>query len=136
MAKKKNPFEKNLSELETILSLIQNHTGPINVTPELMDELEEVKTEMSLFQEVWEKFLKDNEVDVSKPIEPETPEDKRFLDRLNKIEKDANEYQDQVQQALREMKEKGVVPKEQDAKKSAKQRKKKFRGAGDGWVPL
>lgn len=132
----KNPFDKYLDQLEDIFSTIQEHKGPLNITPELLKELDALEKNMNLYQEAFERVMKKEGIDIHAPVERSlTEQEKQFQERSKKLEDDAVLYQKRVELTLKNIKEKNKAGKA--PRKTAKARKKKFKSLeGDGWIPM
>lgn len=124
----KNPFEDHLKQLEMIFSQIQEHEGPLNITPEVLVRMELLEQNLTSFHQAYDQVVRKEGLEFHEnEHNPLSEQDKEFQERVKELEGKTKLYQKRIDLTLKNIK----------AKKKAEIRKKKSKSKdGDKWIPM
>jgi hypothetical protein len=141
--KTEHTLQDLLEQINETLQVIQNHKGPIKMTPDLIADVEKLEVAVTHFKEDSQELFEIFDIDI-KELQQEILEsdtarssDKQLIKRAKDIETEARV----MKLALAQSKEKKrKTPKEQQAsdKRQMKERRKLFKtiGGDQKWIPL
>lgn len=132
-----------LEQIDATLQVIQNHKGPINMTPDLVANLEKLETAVAHFKEDNQELFDLFNIDI-KELQKEILEsntartsDKQLIQRAKDIETEARVMKLALAKGKEERRKN---PKDTKAseKRLIKERKKLFKtiGGDQKWIPL
>lgn len=132
-----NPLENILDQLAAILKRTEEEMqNPSDkpIPPDLMKQVAELERQVQLFEKMHYFLLNASNADQNKikqivknPQPGALIKDRLVLDRLKQIKEEIDKFKDVFENAAREARKEGT-----DKKKKIMQRKKKFRGIGEG----
>lgn len=118
---KKNTLSTVVDQLGDLLSQIQDNQNFIVTDKPIFETLAALEQQIKIFRE----FTRDL------PKGEPSPEDKKPLEKLERVTSDAKRYQKALDKGLEKAKKEGKIKEsEKDKKRTAKKRKKKFDSLG------
>jgi signal transduction protein with GAF and PtsI domain len=141
MENKPEPTLENLLEqINKTLEIIQNHQDPINLSPELLKDIDKLETAVAQFKEDSQELFQLLDIDIEDWKEElleshqVRSSDKQLIKRAEDIEKEARV----MKLALARNRERGNKKTQRDADKQIKERRKLFKpmGGDKKWIPL
>lgn len=130
-------------QIEKTIQLIQNHKGPIKMTPDLVADIEKLEKVVQNFAEDNQELFKVLDIDIEK-FQEEILEsnhvrssDKQLIKHAKDIETEARVMKLALTKG-RERRRKNPKDKQENNKRSIKERRKLFKtiGGDQKWIPL
>jgi hypothetical protein len=145
MENKPEPTLENLLEqINETLQIIQNHKGPIKMTPDLVADIDKLETAVKDFKEDSQELFNMFDIDI-KNLKQEVLEstqvrssDKQLIKRAEDVEKEARVMKLALAKG-REKRRKNKPESEKNVdKRQMKERRKLFKSIGGDqkWIPL
>jgi signal transduction protein with GAF and PtsI domain len=136
-------LEDLLEQINETLQVLQNHKGPIKMTPDLVADIEKLETAVTNFKEDSQELFEIFDIDI-KELQQEILEsdsvrssDKQLIKRAKDIETEARVMKLALAKGI-ENRRKSPKDKQMGDKRQMKERRKLFKtiGGDQKWIPL
>jgi len=139
-------LENLLLQVSDMISLIQNHKGPISddISPRVLEEVERLEKAVAEFEDLNRQDFAAARIDIAR-LRTETEQskqiplkEKKLFQRAKEIEQDAYRLQLSFSKALERGKGNQKNSKQEASKQGIKDRRNRFKplGGNKNWIPL